>query len=401
MLGQGYYGQGVDLKCEILEDMLFQKLLLYQARRDSIVVTPKEIETELNRRLGVFINQVGSEKKLEEFYGKSIVEIKDEFREIIREQLLTQRMQAKLTEEVKITPSDVKTFYNSLPKDSIPIIEASFELSQILKEPVISNEEIQACKDKLNNIRERVLNGEKFSTMAILYSQDPGSSGKGGELGFVTRNDLVPEFAAVAFSLPNPNDVSNIVKTDFGYHIIQLIERKGEMINIRHILIIPETDPNSVDSLTNLLTNVREEILTGSISFEEAVLKYSDDEDTRMNGGKMMNPYSGNARFTPDIIDIPTNRKLGKLSAGEITEPIVTADMQGKSVIKIVRVDQKVVEHVASIEEDYQELQLYATQKEQQKLITEWIENQIDKTYIQIDESYVGCTFMYADWLKK
>jgi peptidyl-prolyl cis-trans isomerase SurA len=401
MISQGYYGSGVDLKCEILEDLLFQKLLLIQAERDSIEVGNKEVETEINRRLSVFINQVGSEQKLEEFYGKSMVQIKDEFRTIIRDQLLTQRMQAKLTEDVKITPSDVKAFYEKLPPDSIPIIEASYELSQIVKHPGISEEEQNNCISKLEDIRERIINGEKFSTMAILYSQDPGSANKGGELGFVSRTDLVPEFSAVAFSLTSTEDVSRVVKTDFGYHIIQLVERKGEMVNVRHILITPEIDQKAVDSLRTELTLLREQILTDSISFEDAAELHSDDEETRLNNGKIMNPYTGSAKFTPDMLDIPTNRKIKNLKKGDISEPIVTVNSQGVNVVKIIRVDQKVTEHVATLEDDYQELYEYAVQEEQQKIVMNWIKEKVEQTYIMIDKSYHGCEFIYANWNKK
>ncbi|MDY0161231.1 MAG: peptidylprolyl isomerase [Bacteroidales bacterium] len=400
MISQGYYGTSVDLKCEILEDLLFQKLLLIQAQKDSIEVGNKEVESELNRRLSVFINQVGSEQKLEEYYGKSIVQIKEEFRSIIKDQLLTQRMQAKLTEDVEITPSEVKSYYEDLHPDSIPIIEESYELSQIVKIPGISEQEKNNCISKLEEIRDRIINGEKFSTMAILYSQDPGSASKGGELGFVSRTDLVPEFSAVAFSLTNTEDVSRIVKTDFGYHIIQLIERKGEMVNIRHILIVPETDQMAIDSLKNELSKIREKILSDSVSFEDAAELYSDDEETSQNNGKIMNPYTGSGKFTPDMLDVPTNRIIKKLQEGEISNPFVTTDQQGKTVVKIIKIDQKVTEHLATIEEDYQELYEYALNLEQQKTVKKWIKDRVEKTYIKIDESYKGCEFIYADWNK-
>ncbi|MDD2198434.1 MAG: peptidylprolyl isomerase [Bacteroidales bacterium] len=400
MISQGYYGTSVDLKCEILEDLLFQKLLLIQAQKDSIEVGNKEVESELNRRLSVFINQVGSEQKLEEYYGKSIVQIKEEFRSIIKDQLLTQRMQAKLTEDVEITPSEVKSYYEDLHPDSIPIIEESYELSQIVKIPGISEQEKNNCISKLEEIRDRIINGEKFSTMAILYSQDPGSASKGGELGFVSRTDLVPEFSAVAFSLTNTEDVSRIVKTDFGYHIIQLIERKGEMVNIRHILIVPETDQMAIDSLKNELSEIRKKILSDSVSFENAAELYSDDEETSQNNGKIMNPYTGSGKFTPDMLDVPTNRIIKKLQEGEISNPFVTNDLQGKTVVKIIKIDQKVTEHLATIEEDYQELYEYALNLEQQKTVKKWIKDRVEKTYIKIDESYKGCEFIYADWNK-
>ncbi|HOE05820.1 MAG TPA: peptidylprolyl isomerase, partial [Bacteroidales bacterium] len=277
MMSQNYYSSSVDLKCEIFEELLFQKLLLNQAIIDSVEVTMKEVDTELNRRLSVFINQLGSEKKLEEFYKKTIAEIKDEFRTIIKEQLLTQKMQQKITADIKVSPSAVREFYNSIPADSLPLVPASYEFSQIVIYPDISQEQKDYSYQKLNDIRERILKGDKFNTMAVLYSQDPGSAAKGGELGFVSRTDLVPEFAEVAFSLTSPDEVSRIVETEFGYHILKLIERKGELVNVRHILIIPEISDEDMKKAEEELNEVSQLLKADSLSFDKAAAQYSDD----------------------------------------------------------------------------------------------------------------------------
>ncbi|HRT00227.1 MAG TPA: peptidylprolyl isomerase, partial [Bacteroidales bacterium] len=245
VLAQGYVEEE-DLRCEVLEELLFQKLLYLQAKADSIQVTDREVESELDRRLSIFITQYGSEEKLEEYFGKSISEIKSDFRELIREQMMTQKVQQKLTSDIKVSPSDVRMFYESLPKDELPVIQGYYEFSEIVIVPKITKEEKEKTIEKLNNIRERIIQGESFATMAILYSEDPGSASKGGELGFVSRTDLVPEFSSVAFNLTSTDDVSRVVETEYGFHIIQLIERKGNLMNFRHILITPKPDDKSI-----------------------------------------------------------------------------------------------------------------------------------------------------------
>ncbi len=400
MMSQNYYSSSVDLKCEILEEYLFQKLLLNQAMIDSIEVTPKEVDTELNRRLGIFINQMGSEEKLEEYYNKSINEIRDEFRSIIKDQLLTQKMQSKLTTDIKISPSQVRQYFNEIPADSLPIIPASYEFSQIVVYPDLNDEQKQISYDKINELRERIVKGDSFATLAILYSQDPGSAAKGGELGFVSRTDLVPEFAEVAFSLNNTEVVSPIVETEFGYHILQLIERKGELVNVRHILIIPEISDVDVKKAKKDLEDVYKFILSDSLSFEKAAAAYSDDEDSKSNGGKAINPYTGNSKFLTDQIDANSLQILNQLTPGQTSSVFETRDLRGKKVYKIVRLDRKVDEHVANLNDDFKEISEVALQQEQFKRIQEWISHQIDITYIFIDDSYANCTFKYADWNK-
>jgi len=400
MMSQNYYSSSVDLKCEIFEELLFQKLLLNQAIIDSVEVTMKEVDTELNRRLSVFINQLGSEKKLEEFYKKTIAEIKDEFRTIIKEQLLTQKMQQKITADIKVSPSAVREFYNSIPADSLPLVPASYEFSQIVIYPDISQEQKDYSYQKLNDIRERILKGDKFNTMAVLYSQDPGSAAKGGELGFVSRTDLVPEFAEVAFSLTSPDEVSRIVETEFGYHILKLIERKGELVNVRHILIIPEISDDDMKKAEEELNEVSQLLKADSLSFDNAAAKYSDDVDSKSNRGIAMNPYTGNSRFSDDHLDPNTKSILDQMSEGQISTVFQTYDYKGKKVYKIIRLDRKVKEHVANLTDDFQELSQYALQAEQMKQIKTWIDKKLKSTFIFIDDSYGNCEYKYADWNK-
>ena len=257
-LAQGYANRE-EIKCQIIEDLLYQKLLLNQAKIDSLEISEQEIESELEKRIRYFVGQVGSKEKLEEFYGKSIIEIKSEFRDLINEQLLSQRMQGSITADVKVTPSEVKTYFNNLAKDSLPTIEAEVEISQIVLKPEISQQEKERVKNKLKSFKERLQNGEDFKVLAALYSDDPGSAKNGGELGFVGRGDLVPAFEAAAYKLKG-DEISNIIKSEFGYHIIQLIERRGEQINVRHILLKPKVSSTQLMELKSEIEDIAKQI---------------------------------------------------------------------------------------------------------------------------------------------
>ena len=310
-------------RCEILEDMMFQKLLYVQAQKDSLSVTPKEVETELDRRLSVFINQIGSEQKLEEYFGKTIKSIKDDLRSTIEEQMLAQKVQQKIIGDTKVTPSEVKNFFEKLPADSIPTIEAYYELSEIVIKPEVSKEDKEKVVAELNKIRERILNGESFSTMAVLYSEDPGSAMKGGELGFVSKTDLVPEFSQVAFNLTSPLDVSQVVETEYGFHIIQMIEKKGNMMNFRHILMKPKVSMEALEAADKKANEVYSILQSDTISFIDAVKKYSNG-DSKGSDGKVMNPYYGDARMTSDFLDPYTKSAVMPLKEGEYSKPFLS-----------------------------------------------------------------------------
>ncbi len=397
---QGYELETGDLKCDILEELMFQKLLYLQSISDSVEVSIKEVDTELDRRLSVFINQLGSEKKLEEFYNKSLVEIKSDFRSIIKEQLLTQKVQSGLTADVKVTPAEVKAFFEDIPKDSLPVVEPYFELSELVITPEISEDQKNEVKSKLNDIRERILNGESFATLAILYSEDPGSATKGGELGFVGRNDLVPEFASVAFNLTSPEDVSRIVETEFGFHIIQFVEKKGNMMSFRHILLTPKIGVEELEIAETKINEVYQLIQSDSLSFDKAVEKYSDGE-SKFNQGKVMNPYYGNAKLSKDFVDPYTAKNVAALQEGDISKPFLSANTRGGKVMKIIRLDVKVEKHVANLKDDYQEIQQFALDQAKQDVIEKWINTKLESTYINIDQSYSNCTFKFGNWINK
>lgn len=387
-------------RCEILEDMMFQKLLYVQAQKDSLSVTPKEVETELDRRLSVFINQIGSEQKLEEYFGKTIKSIKDDLRSTIEEQMLAQKVQQKIIGDTKVTPSEVKNFFEKLPADSIPTIEAYYELSEIVIKPEVSKEDKEKVVAELNKIRERILNGESFSTMAVLYSEDPGSAMKGGELGFVSKTDLVPEFSQVAFNLTSPLDVSQVVETEYGFHIIQMIEKKGNMMNFRHILMKPKVSMEALEAADKKANEVYSILQSDTISFIDAVKKYSNG-DSKGSDGKVMNPYYGDARMTSDFLDPYTKSAVMPLKEGEYSKPFLSSDNKGSRVIKIVRLDLDVKEHKANLKDDYLTLQRAALEDKNSRLIDEWVKDKVQSVYVKIDDEYKDCNFNVNCWIKK
>jgi len=391
--------KGVDLKCNILEELLYQNLLLNQAALDSLTVSDKEIDSQLDRKLRYFVSQVGSEKKLEEYFNKSITDIKAELRESLKKQMLSEKMQDKLTGSLKVTPSEVRQYFKEIVPDSIPKINEQVEYEQIVLFPVITETEKLAVKEKLNGLRDRILKGDKFSTLAVLYSEDPGSSTKGGELGLLGRSDLVPEFAAVAFKLKD-GEVSRIVETEYGYHIIQLIERLGEQINVRHILLTPKVDPKSAVKARNRLDSLATAIRTDSITFKKAAGKYSQDNDTKFNGGLAVNPYTNNSRFDIDQLDATTSYWIKKLKPGEVSASFEFTNDKSQKCYKIIRLKALYPAHKANLKDDYQTLQEYSVSLKKQEIMKDWVAKEQKFTYVHIDNSYKNCDFKYKGWIK-
>lgn len=386
-------------KCEIYEEMLLQKLFLNQAIIDSLVVTDKEVTQQITQRINHMSEQLGGEKKIEEYFNKPISEIKNYFRDIIKDQLLTQKMQAKITEGVKITPSEVKSFYKKTPKDSLPIVPVQYELQQIEKKPPMTREEKNKLRDRLNSIRERILKGENFGTLAVLYSEDPGSAANGGELGMATRSTFVPEFAAVAFSL-KAGETSRIVETEFGFHVIQLIEKRGEQANFRHILLTPKMDASSKIRAKHYLDSIYTLIKSDTMKFERRVAFSSDDADTRANGGLMVNPQTGTSKFEIKHLDPEMNYTIKGMEVGEVSRPFEATDAKGRKVYKIIRIKSKVDQHVANIDTDYQMILDMALAQKKQKNLDEWIKAKQKTNFVRIDPLYKNCTFRYKGWEK-
>ena len=380
-------------RCKVLEEILFQKLLLNQAQLDSVKVTDSQVESELSRRLNYFTQQVGSEKKLEEYYGKSMTEIKDEFRELIKDQLLVQQVQETITTKTTITPSEVKEFFRRIPEDSLPFIPSEIEVGQIVAYPEISEEAKKEAREKIEGIRQRVLNGESFSTLAILYSEDPGSSKRGGELGFVERGSFVPEFEAVAFKLKEKN-ISEIIETTYGYHFLDLIERRGEKINIRHILISPKISSEDLKKARNYLDSIGTLIIsTDTLDFAEAAALYSQDKETKYNGGLLINPQTGTTRFEADQLEPTLFFTIDKLKVGEISQPVLMQVPGGKQAYRILYLKKRTEAHRANLKDDYQKIQEAALNEKQQQVIAEWISKKLSNTYFRLNDDYKTCEF--------
>lgn len=386
-------------RCQLLEDLMYQKLFVNQARLDSVVVSDEQIEQELNRRLRYFISQIGSEEELVKYYGKTLDEIKQDFRDEVEEILLIQQMQGAMTETVKVSPAEVREFYASIPKDSLPYINAQVRVAHIVRQPPVSKAEEDAIRERLNGFRKRVEAGEDFGTLAYLYSQDPGSAQKNGELGFLDRTELVPEFANAATGLAK-GEVSDVVKTEYGYHIIQMIDRKGDRLNVRHILLIPQVSPADLQQAKLYLDSLKSRIGTDSLTFARAAVKFSDDVDTRMNGGEMINPADGTNMFDVETLGQVDRNLLftvQKLKEGEIAGPELYQGRDGKRAYRLIQLIEMTEPHVANLQDDYQRLQETARRRKENLKLEEWINDHKNSAYIWIDPQYRGCPF-HTKW---
>lgn len=395
-LTQTTLGEG-ELKCRIIDQLLLNKLLLHQAGIDSITVTDDQVEQKINQNMAYYISQIGSAEKLEKYYGKSIAQLKEEFRPMIKDQLLTQQMQSKVTSGVNANPSDVKTFFENIPKDSLPLINAEVEYAQILKKVPVGEEEKAKAREQITTLRNRIMAGEDFGTLALLYSQDKESAKQNGALGFVNRGDLVPEFEAAAFRLKNVVDVSPVVETQFGFHIIQLIERKGEKINCRHILIpVSVTNADIIRTQAEMDTLVKK-LRSGEMKFSEAAEKYSDDKDTKLNGGLVVNPATGSSHFEADMVDPVVLFQLDKMQVQEISNSISTTTREGSQAFRILFLKSRSEPHRLNLKDDYQKLQELALTDKQNNVLEQWRNKKKAVTYIRIGEDYKNCPEI-KDW---
>ena len=389
-------GTAPKVKCQIMEQMLYQKLLLHQAQVDSISVTDAQVESEMDRRMRYFISQAGSPERLEEHFGKSLMEIKNDMREVIKEQMLTEQEQQKITKDVSVTPSEVKAVFRKIPKDSIPLINSEYEIGIIVKQPAIGEVEKAAAREKLKGFKERIAKGDDFSTLAVLYSEDPGSSKQGGELGMFKRGEMRPEFEAAAFKL-KPGEVSDIVETEDGYHLIQSIERRGEYINVRHILVQPKVSLADLNRAKTTLDSVAGLINSKKMTFDVAVLKFSDDPG-KNSGGWMINQASGNARFEASQIDAKIFFIVDKLKPGDISAPVLTSD-RGKQDYRIYYLKSRTNPHKANLDDDYARIQQLALERKKQEAMDTWVDQKLASTYVAIMEDYRGCAFQ-RKWIK-
>ena len=385
-------------KCKVFEDLLFQKLLLCHAERDSIEVGDAEVDNELKRRIQYYVQMLGSEEKFEEFYGKRISEFKDELRDDVKNQLLAQKMQQKVSGDIKLTPNEVRTHFNSLSGDSLPLINSELEIGQIVINPPVSDEAKKIAREQLEQYRNRVLNGESMSVLAALYSEDPGSAKNGGRYENIVRGQFVPEFEAVAFRL-KPGEISEIFSSNYGMHFVQLIARKGETIDVRHILMSPKISPADILNARLILDTIRTKIVNKEITFKDAALIYSDDKDTKQNGGLLFNPSSNSVKW--ELTDIgQMDPKLvfmfeNEMKVGDVSPIIQHVGPDGKQVWRILYLKSRTEPHKANMKDDYLKLLNLATFTHQKKIITEWITKKSKNTYIKIDEEFNTCRLEY------
>ncbi len=400
-----YEGQRIqgDPYCIIPEQIAIQKLFIHQAKIDSIEVNEGQVESQVNSQMNFFIRQIGSREKLEEYYRKSYSEIKDEMRQTVADQTLVQQVQYSLVQNVKVTPADVRRFYSKLSQDSIPTIPAQVEVQIITIEPPIPEEVIEATKNRLREYAERVTKGEAdFSMLARLYSDDTESAKQGGELGFAGRGTFVPEFANTAFALTEPGSISRVIETEFGFHIIQLIEKRDDRVNCRHILLRPKITSDIKIRTLNTLDSIATDIRTEKISFEAAASLMSSDKDTKMNNGLMTNQKSGSAKF--EFQDLPPEiaKLIYKMKPGEISEPFAMFSQKlGREVYAIVKLKNHIPSHKANLTDDFQILKNMCESQIKEKTIKEWLKKKISDTYIYIAPEWRDCDFEFKEWIKK
>ncbi len=391
LLAQG--GDDPNTRCQLFDQLILQKLLLNQATIDSVTVSEAQVDGELDRRMRFYIQQIGSEEQLEAYFKTSIRQLKDELRDVIKDQLTVQTMQSKITKDVTVTPNDVKVYFESIPNDSVPYIDAEMEVAQIVRRPPVSEEEKKAVRALLEEYRAKIASGDDFAVYAALYSQDPGSAKKGGELGFFDRGMMVPEFEAAAFSL-KPGEMSMVIETKYGFHLIQMIDRRGNQVNVRHILLQPRVNDADLYKCVNYLDSLRSAIEAGKISFEEAAQQYSDDEDTKNNGGLLINPETNTTRLSPDKVDRMLFFQIDTMPIGRISPPLRTSMSDGKNAYRIVTVKSRMPPHKANLKDDYQKIQEVALSEKQSKAMSDWVEKKKKTTYIKINDDFSGCQLL-------
>ena len=390
-----------DPYCVIPEQMAIQKLFLHQAELDSIEANESSVSHQVDMRINYYIDQIGSKEKMEEYFRKPSSEIREEMMTLIRHQMIIQQMQQKLTSSIKPTPAEIRRYYNSLPLDSIPMMPAQVEVQILSVEPPVPVEETERIKQRLREFTERVQSGSTdFSMLARLYSEDTESAKRGGELGFVGKGQLVPEFAEVAFNLNDPRRVSRIVQTEYGFHIIQLIEKKGDRINCRHILLRPRIQSiDKIDAIARL-DSIRQLIVADSLQFEQAVAMFSEDKNTVMSAGLMTNPNTGSSRFEFQELAPEIAKQIYNLKEGEVSDPFVMMDAQkNREVCAIVRLKKKMDVHRANLSDDFQTIKGMLEQEKGRELLHEWILKKQKSTYVQISPEWQGCDFEYPGWI--
>ena len=388
-----------EIQCEILEDMLLQKLLLMQAEIDSVEVSDDQINNELDRRIRYFTSMFGNVQELEKYYKKSILELKEELREPLKDQLLITTMHDKLVSNVTVTPSEVEKYYKKMPSDSIPIIPAQWEIGVIAIAPSLTQEENNILISKLQDIKKRINNVSDFEVMARLYSEDPATAKNGGETGYFTKGVMEPTFENAAFSLTKPGEISPIIETSYGYHILQLIDRKGEQVNVRHILVRKQPSNNAIQIAKQKADSIYNLLIKNEINFADAAKKFSKLEGDLTQGGMILSANGGftlttneiDAKFLP-ILDTMKNSKFSK--------PFLYMENDGTPTYRILWLKNYIPPHKASLKTDYYLIQMKALEEKKNQAIAKWANNRLQEVYVKIDQDYQGCDFKYP-WIKK
>lgn len=381
--------------CQLLESMMYQNLLLNQAKLDSLVVMDAQVEAEMENRIRIIEQQIGGRQKLEEFYGKSVTQIKKEFFDVIKDRMLTQEMERIITENVSVTPKEVENFFRTIPADSIPYINSKLKFQQIVHYPDVTANDKERAKKKLEEILQSIKEGKNFETQARIHSMDPGSAREGGKIE-ATRGMMVPQFEAAVFSLKE-GEVSNVFETDYGYHIVKLVKRKGEDYQCRHILIIPEYSNEALEKSALIMDTCYRLLKENKITWDEAVLRFSNDEATKQNRGIITNPITGDQSWSMEDlnqVDQQIFLLTDALEKGELTQPNLYYNfIDRKQGIRIVRLMERTEPHVANLKEDYTLIRTAAENSKRQRILDNWAAEKIGKAYIKIDPEYAGCTF--------
>jgi len=395
---QGITSDG-DMKCEILENLLIENLMVAEAQLDTlIIVTDNQINQQLDMRIQYFIQHLGSEKEVENYFKKPIVQLKSELKDVITNEILSSQMKSKIIENVKVTPSEVRYFFKNLPADQIPTINAQYEYGQITFIPQVTEDEENAIKEKLRDIKKRVESGENFSMFAVLYSECP-SAKAGGDLGFFGKASMDPAFSAAAFAL-KAGQISNVVKSEAGYHIIQMNDKMGDKIRCKHILLKPKVKIEVKEKLMNTLDSLTIDIRKGKITFDEAAFRFSMDKNSRNSGGLVINPEDMTSKFEAGMLPPDISKVLTGLEINEISKPFFTTDANGRDLIEVVKLINKTEAHKATISEDYQVISDVFLEKKKNDVIQDWISKRQSKTYIRIDDTYFNCDFKFKNWRK-
>lgn len=391
-----------DPYCVIPEEIAVQKLFLHQAALDSIEVSESEVIQQVDYMTNVYITNLGSREKMEEYFNKTSSQIRETLRDNARDGLRVQKMQQKLVGEIKVTPAEVRRYFKDLPQDSIPYIPTQVEVQIITQQPKIPLEEIEDVKRRLREYTERINNGESFAMLARMYSEDRGSALNGGELPFYGRGQLDPAFANVAFNLQDPNKVSKIVESEFGFHIIQLMEKRGERIKVRHILLKPHIPQTALDAANARLDSIADDIRNNKFSFEDAASILSHDKDTRNNHGLLPNPNNNTSKFEMQELPPEIAKVVDQMKVGEISEAFTMIPQKtGKEECVIVKLKSRTNGHKATISEDYQSLKAIVLEKRRDEVLDKWIREKQKHTYVRINENWRNCTFKYPGWIKE